>query len=55
MLSQMNKLKLLESDLDQAEDRASDSTMKLKEAETKVDELERENRGLRKELERMEG
>ncbi|CAI8016467.1 hypothetical protein GBAR_LOCUS10100 [Geodia barretti] len=48
-------MKLLESDLDLAEERATDSTAKLKDAETRVEELERENKGLRKEIERIEG
>ena len=55
LASHANKMKLLESDLDLAEERATDSTAKLKDAETRVEELERENKGLRKEIERIEG
>ena len=51
----MRKLKLLENDLDQAEDKAADSTSKLRELETLHEESERENKQLNRKIELLEG
>ena len=48
-------MKLLENDLDQAEERASENSAKLNDAEARVEELERENRTLKKDIDRLEG
>ena len=52
--SLQNKVRLLEEDLDQAEDRASDSSSKLKEAETHVDDLDRSNKQLQRQIDSLE-
>ena len=49
------KLKLLESDLDTAEDKAADQTEKVKELETQNEELLRENKQLQRKVEVLEG
>ena len=54
MSSLQNKVRLLEEDLDQAEDRASDSSSKLKEAETHVDDLDRSNKQLQRQIDSLE-
>lgn len=45
---------MLEDDLDQAEDRATDSSSKLKEAETAVDDLTRQNKQLQSQIDTLE-
>lgn len=49
------KLKLLESDLDTAEDKAADQTDKLKELEAQNEELLRENKQLQRRVDVLEG
>ena len=49
------KLKLLEADLDTAEDKAADQTDKVKELETQNEELLRENKQLQRKVELLEG
>ena len=54
MSSLQNKVRLLEEDLDQAEDRASESSTKLKEAEAHVEDLERTNKQLQRQIDTLE-
>ena len=49
------KLKLLEADLDTAEDKAADSGDRCKDLEDKNEELERENKQLQHRIQRLEG
>ena len=49
------KLKLLESDLDTAEDKAADNSEKLKEFEAQNEELTRENKQLHHKIDVLEG
>lgn len=49
------KLKLLETDLDTAEDKAADQTDKVKELETQNEELLRENKQLQRRVDVLEG
>ncbi len=49
------KLKLMEDDLDSAEDRLATSQASLKETENANDELVRENKGLHRKVDELEG
>ena len=49
------KLKLLEADLDTAEDKAADQTDKVKELEAQNEELLRENKQLQRRVDVLEG
>ena len=49
------KLKLLEADLDTAEDKAADQTDKVKDLETQNEELLRENKQLQRKVDVLEG
>lgn len=51
----MRKLKLLENDLDTAEDKYADSNAKVKDYETQVEELSRENKQLTHRINTLEG
>ena len=51
----MRKLKLLETDLDQAEDQKADSDGKAKDLEAQVEELTRENKTLQNRVNTLEG
>ena len=53
--SLQRKLKLLENDLEMAEEKAADSTDKLKESETQAEELTRENKQLNHRIDVLEG
>lgn len=53
--SLQNKLKLMEGDLEKAEDTTAETQERLKEAEARVEELERTNNSLKRELESVEG
>ena len=55
LASASNKTKLLENDLDVAEDRATDFALKLKDAESALEEMTRENKGLKTQIEQIEG
>ena len=49
------RLKLLEQDLDAAEDMATESQKKVKDLETENDDLKRENGKLKREIQELEG
>lgn len=49
------KMKLLETDLDSAEDRVADISDKNKELEAEVEELQRENKTLQRRVDTLEG
>lgn len=51
----MRKLKLLENDLDQAEDKAAEATSKLKDLETQYEEAEREKKQMQRRIDVLEG
>ena len=51
----MRKLKLVEEDLDQSEDRATEATTKLRELEGQLEEAQRENKKLQKTVDTLEG
>lgn len=51
----MRKLKLLENDLDTAEDKYADSNAKVKDYEAQVEELSRENKQLNHRINTLEG
>ena len=55
MQNLMRKLKLLETDLDQAEDQKADSDSKAKDLEAQVEELTRENKQLQNRVNVLEG
>lgn len=55
MQNLLRKLKLLENDLDTAEDKSSDATSKSKDLESQVEELTRENRQLNHRIGVLEG
>lgn len=49
------KLKLLETDLDTAEDKAADANDKFKEKEAQAEDLERENKQFKRRIDMLEG
>ena len=55
MESLLRKMKLLEEDLDNAEDRVADTGTKLKEQEALNDDLIRENKQLHHRVDTLEG
>ncbi len=55
MMGKDRKIKLLEDDLDRAEERYANSDAQLKSLTTEVEELKRDNQKLQRELESLDG